>query len=34
MVCVLPIGIAEEEVVLPRKKPFEMRAWFNGFENE
>lgn len=34
MVCVLPIGIAEEEVVLPRKKPFEMRAWFNGFEKE
>lgn len=31
LVCVLPVGIAEEPVTLPHKKPFEQRAWFNGF---
>ena len=32
LVCFLPVGIAEEEPVPPRKKPFEERAWFNGFQ--
>ncbi len=31
LVCFLPVGIAEEEVKLPKKKPFEERAWFNRF---
>ncbi len=31
LVCFLPVGVAEEEPVLPRKKPFAERAWFNGF---
>ena len=32
LVCFLPVGIAEDEPVPPRKKPFEERAWFNGFQ--
>ena len=32
LVCFLPVGIAEEEPVPPRKKPFEERVWFNGFQ--
>lgn len=31
LVCFLPVGIAEEETVPPKKKPFEERAWFNSF---
>jgi nitroreductase len=31
LVCVLPIGVADEPIKPPRKKPFEERAWFNGF---
>ena len=31
LVCILPVGIAQEEPVAPPKKPFEQRAWFNGF---
>ena len=31
IVCFLPVGIAEDEPTLPRKKTFEERAWFNGF---
>ena len=31
LVCFLPLGIAEEEPKLPKKKAFEERAWFNGF---
>ena len=31
LVCVLPVGVAAEEVRHPRKKPLEERAWFNGF---
>ena len=31
LVCFLPVGIAEEEVTAKAKKPFEERAWFNGF---
>ena len=30
LVCFLPVGIAEGEAVLPKKKPFEERAWFNS----
>ena len=31
LVCLLPVGIAAEEVRQPNKKGFEERAWFNGF---
>lgn len=31
LVCFLPIGIAKEEPIKPKKKPFEERAWFNSF---
>jgi len=31
LVCFLPVGIAEQPVTHPEKKPFEERAWFNGF---
>ena len=31
LICVLPVGVPEEEFVLPRKREFEQRAWFNGF---
>ena len=32
VVCFLPVGIAESEPAIPRKKSFEERAWFNGFQ--
>lgn len=32
LVCVLPVGIAEGEGVMPKKKSFEERAWFNAFK--
>ncbi len=31
VVCILPVGIAENEPVAPKKKSFEERAWFNSF---
>ena len=31
LVCFLPVGVPESEITLPRKKPFEDRAWFNKF---
>ncbi len=31
LVCFLPVGKAAENVKAPLKKPFEERAWFNGF---
>ena len=31
LVCILPVGIAESIPAAPKKKPFEERAWFNGF---
>ena len=34
LVCFLPVGIAEDEVRGPKKKAFEERAWFNGFEKQ
>ena len=29
-----PVGVACEAVQFPKKKPFEERAWFNGFKKE
>ena len=31
LVCFLPVGIAETEPFLPKKKEFSERAWFNKF---
>ena len=31
LVCFLPVGIAEGEPVIPKKKAFEERAWFTSF---
>lgn len=31
LVCLLPIGVAEEAAAPPEKKPFSERAWFNVF---
>ena len=31
LVCILPVGKAEGEPVMPKKKPSEERAWFNSF---
>ena len=31
LICMLPVGIAEEEPQCPKKKPFRERAWFNGY---
>ncbi len=31
LVCLLPVGVAEEEPQPPKKKAFEQRAWFNSF---
>ncbi len=33
LVCILPVGIAEEEAASPKKQPFEERAWFNGYRS-
>ena len=32
LVCILPVGVAEGEPTLPKKKAFAERAWFNGFK--
>lgn len=32
LVAYLPVGVPAQEVRRVRKKPFEERAWFNGFE--
>ena len=34
LICFLPIGIAENEVIKPNKKPFGERAWFNAFSKK
>ena len=34
LVCILPVGIAEAAPFAPPKKPFEERAWFNGFPRQ
>ena len=31
LVCMLPVGIAEEKIAPPAKRPFDERAWLNGF---
>ena len=31
LICILPVGKAIDEPVLPKKKAFEERAWFNRF---
>ena len=31
LVCFLPIGVASQALTYANKKPFEERAWFNGF---
>ena len=31
LVCILPVGVAEASPGMPRKAPFEERAWFNRF---
>ena len=31
LVCLLPVGSAESDPAVPKKLPFEERAWFNGF---
>jgi nitroreductase len=32
LICYLPVGVAAESTKHPDKKPFEERAWFNGFK--
>ena len=34
LICILPVGVAKSEPVLPKKKAFEERAWFNGFPKD
>ena len=34
LVCFLPVGIAEEEIKLPKKKAFGERVWFNRMPTE
>ena len=31
LVCLLPVGLANEDIKLPQKRSFDERAWFNGF---
>mgnify|MGYP004674290449 CR=1 FL=1 len=31
LVCFLPVGVAEDTPIIPKKKPFSERAWFNEF---
>jgi nitroreductase len=32
LVCFLPVGVAEQPISFPNKKPFHERAWFNGYK--
>ena len=34
LVCILPVGIAENEIVAPKEKDFSERAWFNAFKSK
>ena len=34
LICFLPVGIAKEKPVAPKKKAFGERAWFNSFSGE
>jgi len=31
LICFLPVGVADQSVKQVKRKPFEERAWFNGF---
>ena len=33
LVCILPVGIAQQQVTRAHKKPYSERAWINGFGN-
>jgi len=33
LVCFLPVGVAEQPVKYVKRKPFEERAWFNGYRS-
>ena len=33
LICFLPVGIADQPLNYVKRKPFEERAWFNGFRN-
>jgi len=33
LVCFLPVGVADEPLKYAEKKPFEERAWFNGYRH-
>jgi len=33
LVCFLPVGIADQPLNYVKRKPFEERAWFNGFRD-
>jgi len=32
LVCLLPVGVAAQAVTRREKKPFDERAWFNGYQ--
>ena len=34
LICFLPVGIAEEDVTVPKKLEFSERAWFNKFPDD
>ena len=34
LICLLPVGVAADEVHGPTKKDFSERAWFNGFKKD
>ena len=34
LVCILPVGVAEDAPGAPKKKSFDERAWFNGFNGK
>lgn len=34
LICFLPVGVAENAPVEPKKKAFDERAWFNKFQGE
>lgn len=33
LVCILPVGIAENDPIIPEKKEFSERYWFNSFKD-
>ncbi len=34
LICILPVGSPEDNILKVKKKPFDERAWFNGFNRE